>query len=255
MRMQRAGSPGRARAALTALEHLLACARPAALGASPYERYPALLPSLLALLASEQYAAHPRTITTAQCDGGRVPHMGRYDASRSSVARVLGILGALEPLKYRTAIARARQTHEAKHPHQLLGGDGGGPHAAAKHPHHGHAAGPRATQAQASFDTAQSVAVGALGAGAGTLGLGAGAVPGWRDELSPTAPQHLAAVALWEARHATRARPPACVRCLLACVVPLLRMMGDATAGWFDRAPASCSPSCTTARSPPTTTA
>ena len=59
MRMQRAGSPGRARAALTALEHLLACARPAALGASPYERYPALLPSLLALLASEQYAAHP----------------------------------------------------------------------------------------------------------------------------------------------------------------------------------------------------
>jgi len=169
--LQRAGSPGRARAALTALERLLACARPAALGTSPYERYPALLPNLLALLASEQ-----------------------HDASRSSVVRVLGILGALEPLKYRTAIARARQTHEAKQRPPLLEGDGAGPHVIATHPHHGNATA-RAPQAQPSYDTARSVAVGGLRAGARTLG---NTLPGWGDELSPTAPQHLAAVALWE---------------------------------------------------------
>ena len=81
--LQRSGAPLRARAALTALERLLSCVNPQALGVSPYVRFPSLLPTLLLALASEQ-----------------------HEGTRCSLVRVLGMLGALEPLRYRTVISK-----------------------------------------------------------------------------------------------------------------------------------------------------
>jgi len=76
-------SSTRARAALSALEALLCSASPSALSPPPYERYPSLLDTLLASVATEQ-----------------------SEGARRSVARVLGVLGALEPRKYRDGVAR-----------------------------------------------------------------------------------------------------------------------------------------------------
>ena len=75
------GSSHKRQAALTALERLVACAGPAAFKVPPYDHCPSLLPTLLQLLATE--------------------------GEDTKAVKLLGMLGALEPLQYRAIIARA----------------------------------------------------------------------------------------------------------------------------------------------------
>ena len=82
--MKHRGTPGRRRAALCALERLVSCRGPAILYPSPYEHSALLFPTLMSMLATEQ-----------------------DEVTRGSVVRVIGLLGALEPLQYRVATTNA----------------------------------------------------------------------------------------------------------------------------------------------------
>ena len=82
--MKHRGAPGRRRAALAALERLVSCRGPAVIEPTPYERSTALFPTLMSMCATEP-----------------------DEQTRSSALRVIGLLGAIEPLQYRAAAIKA----------------------------------------------------------------------------------------------------------------------------------------------------
>ena len=86
--LRHSGSSHKRQAALTALERLVACAGPAAFKVPAYEHCPSLLPTLLQLLATE--------------------------GEDTKAVKLLGMLGALEPLQYRAIIARAAEPRGAE---------------------------------------------------------------------------------------------------------------------------------------------
>ena len=81
--MKHRGAPARRRGA-AALERLVSCRGPAVLDPSPYERSASLFPTLISMIATE-----PDELT------------------RDSALRIIGLLGAIEPLQYRAAASKA----------------------------------------------------------------------------------------------------------------------------------------------------
>ena len=197
--------------ALTALERLVSCRGPAVLEPSPYERSATLLPTLISLLTF---------------DGD--------DATRSSVLRVIGLLGALEPLQYRAAIAKAEATASARS--EPTGGsssaraDDGSSHLLL-------------TQADLMVQAASQVAgsgggAGAAGGGAGGEATVRGAAPPrqWGDDLSPSSPQYLPTIALRELMAILHdASLSAYHHRLIAAIVYIFTALGDTCAPLLPR--------------------
>jgi hypothetical protein len=208
--MRPAAAPTRRRSALTALERLVSCRGPAVLEPSPYERSSTLLPTLISHLSS---------------DGD--------DASRISGLRVIGLLGALEPLQYRAAIAKAEEAAAMRD--AASGGSrapGGGDEAGA--------AMTNSAELPAAALAAGGGGGGGVGGGAGGggAGVGTGATPlrQWGDDLSPTSAQYLPTIALRELLAILHdASLSAYHHRLIAAIVYIFTALGDTCAPLLPR--------------------
>ena len=189
--MKHRGAPGRRRAALAALERLFSCRGPAIIDPSPYERSAALFPALMAMLATEQ-----------------------DELTRNSAVRVLGLLGALEPLQYRAAAIRAAATADLASQHPAMeanatttaGNVGGGMTVVVAEAAAGEAAeskaAPAAMREQTDSTEATTEAKNPLDdaheAADGKRRAQRSETRRWGDDLSPSSPQYLPTIALRE---------------------------------------------------------